>query len=72
MLEDNFVVFLLVLWPFLLQCSAQTHQLRSKPISCDGFTWNQQLIIHHTEPVAQNDVEARLGIPHDFLRLELS
>ena len=38
MLEDNFVVYLLVPWPFLLQCSAQTHQLRSIPTPCDGFT----------------------------------
>ena len=49
MLENNFVVSLSVLWPFLLQCSAHTHQLRSIPIPCDGFTRFQQFIIHHTE-----------------------
>ena len=85
-LEDNFVVSLLVLWSFLIQCSAQTHQLRSIPIPCDGFTWFQQLIIHQTELVPSN-VEENLGtvsirsghrrkacsgIPHDFLRLGLS
>ena len=53
-LKDNFIVSLLVLWPFLLQCSAQTHQRRSMPISCDGFTRFQQLIIHHTELVPPN------------------
>ena len=45
MLEDNFVVPLLVLWPLLLQCSVQTHQLRSILIPCNGFTQIQQLII---------------------------
>ena len=38
MLEDNFYMSLLVLWPFLLQYSAQTHQLSSILIPCDGFT----------------------------------
>ena len=42
MLENNFVVSLLVLWPFLLQCSAQMHQLRLIPIPCDGFTRFEQ------------------------------
>ena len=60
MLEDNFVVSLLVLQPFHLKCSAQTHQLRSIPIPCDGFSWFQQLIIHHTELVSRN-VEHNLG-----------
>ena len=47
--EDNFVVFFLVLWPFLLQFLVQTHKLRSIPIPCDGFTRFQQLIIQRTE-----------------------
>ena len=81
MLEDNFVVSLLVLWPFFLQCSAQSHQFRSIPIPCDDFTRFQQFIIHHTEMVPPNaehnlgtvnirsgcvDAEACPGIPHDF------
>ena len=49
-----FVLSLLVLWPFLLQCSAQTHQLPLIPICCDGFTRFQQLIIHHTKLVPPN------------------
>ena len=53
-LEDNLVVSLFVLWPFFLQCSAQTHHLRSIPIPCDGSTQFQQLIIHHTEMVPPN------------------
>ena len=60
MMEDNFVVSLLVLWPFLLQCSAQTYQLCSIPIPCDDFTWFQQLITHHTELVPPN-AEHNLG-----------
>ena len=51
----------LVLWTFRLQRSAQTHQLRSIPIPCDGFTRFQQLIIHHTELVSPN-AEHSLGI----------
>ena len=54
MLEDNFFASLLLLWPLLLQFSAQTHQLRSIQIPCDSFTQFQQLIIHHTELVPQN------------------
>ena len=77
MLEDNFVVSLLVLLTFFLQCLAQTHQLRSIPISYDIF---QQFIIHHTELVLPNaehnpgtmnirsdiDVEACPSIPMIF------
>ena len=76
---------LLVMWPFL-QCSAQTHQLHSIPIPCNGFTRFQQLITHYTELVPSNAEhnldtvniqsgrlrEAHPGIPHDFLRLGLS
>ena len=36
------------------------HQLHSIPIPCDGFTWFQQLIIHHTELVPPN-AEHNLG-----------
>ena len=54
MLENNFVVSLLVLLLFLLQISAQMHQLRSIPILCDGFTWFQQLIMHHPDLVPSN------------------
>ena len=60
MLEDNFVVSLLVLWPFHLECSTQTYQLRSISISCDGFTRFQKLIIHHTELIPPN-AEHNLG-----------
>ena len=60
MLEDNFVVSLLVLWLFLLQCSAQTHQLRLIPIPRNGCTRFQQFIIHHTELVPSN-AEQNLG-----------
>ena len=60
MLEDNFVVSLLILWPFLLQCSAQTYQLRSIPIPYDDFTRFQQLIIHRVELVLLN-AEHNLG-----------
>ena len=54
MLEDNFAVSLLVLWPFLLQWSAQMYQLHSILIPYDGFTWFLQIIIHHTELVPPN------------------
>ena len=57
---DNFIVSLLVLWSFLLQCSGQTHQLRSIPIPYDGFTRFKQIIIHHTEQVPSN-AEHNLG-----------
>ena len=60
MLEDNFFVSLLLMWPFLHQCSASTYQLRSIPIPYDGFTRFQQLIIHHTEMVPPN-AEHNLG-----------
>ena len=56
MLEDNFVVSLLVLWQFLLQCSTQTHQLRSISIPYDGFTWLQQLIIELLPPNSENNL----------------
>ena len=51
---------ILVLWPILLQCMAQTHQLRSIPTPCYGFTRFQQLIIHHPELVPLN-AEHNLG-----------
>ena len=60
MLGDHFVVSRLVLWPFLLQCSGQTHQLRSILIPGDRFTRFHQLIIHHTELVPPN-AERNLG-----------
>ena len=60
MLEDNFVVSLLALWPFLLQRSAQTHQLRLIPIMCDGYTRFQQIILHHIE-LAPLNAERNLG-----------
>ena len=60
MLEDNFVVSLWVLWPFLLQGSAQTHKLHPIPVPCNGFTRFQKLIIHHTELVVPN-IEHNLG-----------
>ena len=60
-LEDNFVVSFLVLWPCLLQCWDQTHQLRLIPIPYHGFTRFQQLIIDHTELVPPNS-EPDLGI----------
>ena len=59
-LEDDFVVSLLVLSPFVLQFSAQMHQLRSILIPCDGSTRFQKLIIHHTELVPLN-AEHNLG-----------
>ena len=59
-LENNFVMSLLVLWTFILQCSTKTHQFRSIPITCNGFTPFQQLIIQHTELVLPN-VEHNLG-----------
>ena len=34
MLQNHFIVSLVVLRPFVFQCSAQTHQLRSIPIAC--------------------------------------
>ena len=34
----NFIMSLVVLWPFVFQCSVQTHQLRSIPITCDCFS----------------------------------
>ena len=61
MLEDNFVLSLLVLRPFLLQCPPSTHQLRSMLILCDGFTRFQQLIIHHIDLLPLN-AEHNLGI----------
>ena len=38
MLQNHFIVSLVVLRPFVFQCSAQTHQLRSIPIACDFFS----------------------------------
>jgi len=34
MLQNHFIVSFVVLRPFVFQCSAQTHQLRSIPIAC--------------------------------------
>ena len=61
MLEDNFVVSLLVLWQFLLQCSAQTHRVTSseqnfayfnrklKDFLC-RFVTMDEIWIHHYTP----------------------
>jgi len=38
LLQNHFIVSLVVLWPFVFQCSAQTHQLRSIPIAYDCFS----------------------------------
>jgi len=38
MLQNHFIVSLVVLRPFVFQCSAQTHQLHSIPIACDCFS----------------------------------
>jgi len=38
MLQNHFIVSLVVLRPFVFQCSAQTHQLLSIPIACDCFS----------------------------------
>jgi len=37
-LQNHFIVSLVVLRPFVFQCSAQMHQLRSIPIACDCFS----------------------------------
>ena len=37
MLQNHFIVSLVVLLSFVFQCSAQTHQLRSIPIAYDCF-----------------------------------
>jgi len=60
MLENYFVMSLFVLWPFLLRCSAQTHQLKSIPISCNGFVRLEQLVIHDTLLIPPN-TEHNLG-----------
>jgi len=38
MLQNHFIVSLVVLRPFVFQCSAQTYQLLSIPIACDCFS----------------------------------
>ncbi|KYN16062.1 hypothetical protein ALC57_11692 [Trachymyrmex cornetzi] len=38
MLQNHFIVSLVVLRSFVFQCSAQTHQLHSIPIACDCFS----------------------------------
>jgi len=38
MLQNHFIVSLVVLRPFVFQCSAQTHQLHSISIACDCFS----------------------------------
>ena len=40
MLQNHFIVSLVVLQLFVFQCSAQTHQLRSIPIACVCFSHN--------------------------------
>ena len=47
MLQNHFLVPLLVLWAFFKQCSAQTHQLCSIPFPSDRFVQFQQLIINN-------------------------
>ena len=54
MLQNHFIVSLVVLRPFVFQCSAQTHQLRSIPIACDCFSRFYQFIIHYAELVPPN------------------
>jgi len=44
-LKNYFVVYLLVLWPFFFQCSAQTHQLKSIPYN--SFVRLKQLVVHN-------------------------
>jgi len=43
MLENYFVVSLLVLRPFFFQCSVQTHQLKS---ICNDFVRLEQLVVY--------------------------
>ena len=53
-LRNSFIVSLLVKLPFFLQCSAQTHQLLSIAISCDGFGLFEQLTINYTQLIPLN------------------
>ena len=43
-----------MLLSIFIQFLDQTHQLRSTPIPCHGFTWFKQLIIQHTKLVPPN------------------
>ena len=45
MLQNHFIVSLVVLRPFVFQCSAQTHQLRSIPIT---WLFQSVLTVHNT------------------------
>jgi len=82
MLDNYFVVSLLVLQSFFFQCSVQTYQLKSIPLSCNGFVrlkqytipcWSQQLQNIILEPWIFGfpvDVDAWPGLPHDIFVLD--
>jgi len=52
-----------VIWPFLLQCSTQLHQLLLVVFPSDDFVGLEQLIIHYTHQISPHQIQSRRLAP---------